>query len=104
MSNGAKSQAIDLVYQGLRLTLAIRDSRAIATCLSAMAGVAWVSVQLVRAACLCGTAQGILCSVAAGLRPADREAYDRSAPSQTKRSRVRPHVDCGALVELDADA
>jgi predicted ATPase len=78
LRRGDCDQAVTLVHQSLRLNLAIDDRRAVAACLTALASVAQVQGQLVRAARLFGAAEAILISIAAMLLPADSEEYDRS--------------------------
>lgn len=78
LRRGDCDQATALVHQSLRLNLAIDDRRALAACLAALASVARVQGQLIRAARLAGAADAILITIAATLLPADGEEYGRT--------------------------
>lgn len=78
LRRGERGWAIELAHQSLRLNLAIKDARAMAACMVALASVARAQEDLVRAARLSGAVEGILASIFASLVPADREAHERN--------------------------
>jgi hypothetical protein len=78
LRRGDCGQAAAWARESLRLNEVIRDGRAMAACLVALASVACAQGQPTRAAQLCGAAEGILASMGASLLPSDRQEYERT--------------------------
>jgi predicted ATPase len=71
-------KAVQLCQESLRLNMTMVDRRGVAACLAALASVARVQGQLVRAGQLFGAAEAILHSIAAPLLAADQREYDHN--------------------------
>jgi predicted ATPase/transcriptional regulator with XRE-family HTH domain len=78
LRRGDYAGAIEQASESLRLNLAIRDRRAVAACLAALASIALAQGQPGRAARLCGAAEAALHSIGAALMPPDQVEYDRT--------------------------
>jgi predicted ATPase/transcriptional regulator with XRE-family HTH domain len=76
LRRGDLKKAVELCRTSLQLNLDMYDRRGVAACLAALACVARMQGQLIRAAHLFGAVEAILVSIAATLLPIDQREYD----------------------------